>query len=183
MNRSSKSPYKTLFSCAQNKINADTTRKVYLHDLPLKQGHYSKNKDDMYRKYHSSSRNIHRDLKVNLSKTKYGQNTTDLMSERRASKNKENSMSKLDSNTVRYSKFSKNKMYSSSSKLDRNNDKSTIITTLLSTHHQREQKLKEDKKKHEEGKNCRVIVIEGNEEMEHYIEVNNIGDILAQLKK
>jgi hypothetical protein len=137
MNRSSKSPYKTLFSCSSNRINAETTRKAYLQDLPLKQGPYSKNKDDVYRKYHSSSRNITRELKINLSRNKYGPSSTDLLSERRTSKNKENSISKLDSNTVRYSKLGKNKMYSSSSKLEKNNDRSTIITTLLSTHHQR----------------------------------------------
>ena len=137
MNRSSKSPYKTLFSCTQNRMNADTTRKVYLHELPLKQGLCNKNKDDIYRKYHSSSRNIHRDIKINLSKTKYGPSSTDLLSDRKTSKNKENSISKLDSNTVRYSKLSKNKMYSSSSKLEKHNDRSTIITSLLSTHNQR----------------------------------------------
>lgn len=58
-----------------------------------------------------------------------------------------------------------------------------MISTLLSNHHQRQQKLKEDLKRHEEGKNCRVIVIDGNEEIEHFIEVVNMGDILGQLKK
>ena len=77
-------------------------------------------------------------------------------------------MSKLDYKTMRHSKGSKNKLYSSNSKLDRT-DKSTIISTMLSSHNQREQKLKEDRKRHEEGKNCKVIVIDGNEEIEHYI--------------
>ena len=58
-----------------------------------------------------------------------------------------------------------------------------MISTLLSTHQQREHRLKEDRKKHEEGKNCRVIVIDGHEEVEHYIEVTNMSDILTNLKK
>ena len=36
MNRKSKSPYKTLFSSTRNKVAQDTTRQVYLNDLPLK---------------------------------------------------------------------------------------------------------------------------------------------------
>ena len=36
MNRSSKSPYKTLFSSGRSKLGPDTTRKVYLNELPLK---------------------------------------------------------------------------------------------------------------------------------------------------
>lgn len=79
--------------------------------------------------------------------------------------------------------MNKNKLYSSTSKLDKAAEKSTIISTLLSSHHHREQKLKEDRKKHEEGKNCKLIVIDGNEEMEHYVEVASIGDILNYLKK
>ena len=54
-------------------------------------------------------------------------------------------------------------MYPSGSKIDKYaGEKSTAIETLLSQYHLREQKMKEDKQKHLEGKNCRVIVIDGN---------------------
>lgn len=64
----------------------------------------------------------------------------------------------------RYSKLSKTKLFTSTSKMEKYaGDKSTAIETLLSQYHQKEQKMKEDKQKHLEGKNCRVIVIDGNE--------------------
>ena len=69
------------------------------------------------------------------------------LSDRRTSKNKETSFTKVDMNTARYSKTGKNKMYSSSSKIC-GNQKSTIISTIISNQNQREQKLKEDRKKH-----------------------------------
>jgi hypothetical protein len=58
-------------------------------------------------------------------------------------------------------------------------DKSTAISTLL----ERQAKAKEDRRQHELGKNCRVIVIEGSEEAEHFVDVRQMGDVLAALKK
>ena len=66
-----------------------------------------------------------------------------------ANEKKKSSLSKNDLNSGRYSKFAKNKFYTSSSKLEKHGgDKSTAIETLLSQYHQKEQKLKEDKQKH-----------------------------------
>lgn len=84
-------------------------------------------------------------------------------SDRKNEEKKKTSITKNE-HTGRNSKFGKNKLYSSSSKMEKH-EKSTMISTLLSNHQQRQQKLKEDLKRHEEGKNCRVIVIDGNEEI------------------
>jgi hypothetical protein len=130
-----------------------------LHELPLKRSCGAKSIEED-RQYHSSSRNI-KDFKLQLERHPHRSQTKEPFSDR---KNQKESLPR-DAHSGRHSKFSKNKLYSSSSKMDRNGEKSTIISTLLSSHQQRQQKLKEDLKLHQEGKNCRVIVIDGNEEI------------------
>ena len=44
MNRTSSTPYKTLFSSTRTKIAPDTTRKAYLNELPIK--NHSNNKSE-----------------------------------------------------------------------------------------------------------------------------------------
>lgn len=54
-----KSPYKTLLSSnSKAKLSADVTRKIYLHELPLKRSGGARSIEEEDRKYHSSSRNI-----------------------------------------------------------------------------------------------------------------------------
>lgn len=156
-----KSPYKALLSSSKSKGASDVTRKIYMNELPLKRTTMAKSiEDESYRKYHSSSRNIVKDLNLNLSKNLNRSQEKEPNSDRKNIEHKKNSL-KHELNTGRHSKLGKN-LYSSSSKMDKYAEKSTMISTLLSTHHQRQQKYKEDLKKHEEGKNCRVIVIGGS---------------------
>ena len=54
---------------------------------------------------------------MNLTKNKFMNKNYEQLSDRRTSKNKETSFTKVDMNTARYSKTGKNKMYSSSSKI------------------------------------------------------------------
>lgn len=83
----------------------------------------------------------------------------------------------------RHSKFGKSKLYSANSKMDKSGaDKSTIISTLLSQQREREQRVKEDRLRHGEGKNCRIIIIEDSEEVEHFVEVNKTADVITFLK-
>lgn len=78
--------------------------------------------------------------------------------------------------TIRLSKSPQHPPYSKG-------EKSTAISSLLASQQQRQAKVKEERRQHELGKNCRVIVIEGSEEAEHFVEVAQMGDILAALKK
>lgn len=139
-----KSPYKTLLSnTSKSKMSADTTRKIYLHELPLKRSGGAKSIEEEERKYHSSSRNL-KDFQLQLDRHPHRSHEKEPFSDR---KNQKESLGK-EPHTGRHSKFTKNKLYSSSSKMDRQGEKSTMISTLLSSHHQRQQKLKEDLKRH-----------------------------------
>ena len=77
MNRTSKSPYKTLFSTARanNKAQCDTTRQAYPNEHTHNLARTGKSEKDLYRKYHSSSRNNSKDLNLNFSKNKLMSNT------------------------------------------------------------------------------------------------------------
>lgn len=151
-----KSPYKALLSTnSRSKLSADTTRKIYLHELPLKRSGGARSIEEE-RQYHSSSRNL-KDFHLHLDRQQHRSQTKEPFSDRKNQKDLPR-----EGHSGRHSKFAKNKLYSSSSKMDRQGEKSTMISTLLSSHQQRQQKLKEDLKRHEEGKNCRVIVIDGN---------------------
>ena len=64
-----KSPYKTMFSPNRPKHPHDTARKIYLQDLSNIRSNNAKSMgEESYRKFHSSSRNIIRDLHINLEK-------------------------------------------------------------------------------------------------------------------
>jgi hypothetical protein len=143
-----KSPYKALLSSSKSKGTSDVTRKIYMNELPLKRTMMTKSiEDESYRKYHSSSRNIVKDLNLNLGRNLNRSQEKEPFSDRKNIEHKKNSL-KHELNTGRHSKLGKNKLYSSSSKMDKYAEKSTMISTLLSSHHQRQQKYKEDLKKH-----------------------------------
>ncbi len=179
MKSKTKLPYQGLALSSKGKQYSDLTRKIYLHELPLKRTAPTRSiESEEYRKYHSSSRNVAKDLHISLNRQMHRSNDKEHFSDR---KNKDSKKSCLF-NTGRPSKLSKNKFFTNS-KIDRNAEKSTMISAGLSNHHQRQQKFKEDLRKHEEGKNCRVIVIDGTEEVEHFIEVNSMGDIMSYLRK
>ena len=91
----------------------------------------SRQNDQSNRKFHSSSRNHKKELKLNLSKNKFA-STVELFSDRRASGKKE-----TGSSSVSHSRYGKSKLFASTSKLDKGTDKSTIISTLLSSQNQR----------------------------------------------
>jgi len=62
-----KSPYKTLLSCNKTRTQQDTTRKIYCNELPLKRYTHAKStEEEDNRRYHSSTRNVMRDLQLNL---------------------------------------------------------------------------------------------------------------------
>jgi len=64
-----KSPYKTLFSTNKPKHPNDQARKIYLHNLSNIRNNNAKSMgEESYRKFHSSSRNIIKDLHINLEK-------------------------------------------------------------------------------------------------------------------
>lgn len=139
-----KSPYKALLSSnSRSKLAAETTRKIYLHELPLKRSGGAKSIEED-RHYHSSSRNI-KDFQLHLDRHPHRSQTKEPFSDR---KNQKESLPR-DAHSGRHSKFAKNKLSSSSSKMDKIGEKSTMISTLLSSHQQRQQKLKEDLKRHE----------------------------------
>jgi hypothetical protein len=65
MKSKAKSPYNALLS--SSKSRADLTRKTYLNELPLKRTLPTRSiESEEYRKYHSSSRNVGKDLHINL---------------------------------------------------------------------------------------------------------------------
>lgn len=136
-----KSPYKALLSStSKGKLASDLTRKVYLHELPLKRSTGGRSIEEEERKYHSSSRNL-KEFQLALNRQPHRSQEKEPFSDRKNQKD-------AKENSGRHSKFAKNKLYSSSSRADKHGEKSTMISTLLSTHHQRQQKLKEDLRRH-----------------------------------
>ena len=171
-----KSPYQHLPS--PNLHSNRHTRQVYLQQNPGSTSRKMKSlqPDTTYR-YQGSSRNPSRDFKIDLnSRRNYSQDKVNLSDRKSCDRKWEH--------TSRGSKFNKHcKKAGSTSRLDKHTDKSTAISSLLAGQAQRHAKLKEDRKKHEQGKNCRVVVIEGQEETEIFVEVEKMGDITGALKK
>ena len=160
-----KSPYKNLNSSSNPKLASNLTRQVYLHDLPSKRQMRSVEPDDN-RRYHSSSRNMTRDFKLDLSRRQNHSQEKSLFSDRKSLDKKASSRQQ---HSTRGSKFAKTKLFASSSRLDKHTDKSTTIGSLVAGEQQRQARLREDRRRHEQGKNCRVVVIEGQEETEIFI--------------
>lgn len=63
--------YNHLASHSKNKQQHLLTRRIYLNELSSKPHLDKPQKDENYRKYHSSSRNHTKEFNLNLSKNKY----------------------------------------------------------------------------------------------------------------
>ena len=117
-----KSPYKHLLSANKNKPPTESTRKIYLNELPFKKYTHNKSlESEEYRKYHSSSRNIIKKIPLNLNTHIHHSHEKELFSDRKSIDYKKSSLLRTENTTGRHSKMIKNKLYSTNSRMDRGN--------------------------------------------------------------